>query len=415
MKSYRVLYRVEEMIYDPTLLRISRLKVTAFTRKRVGGMGFSDALRFMPDMGKTTLQTRLNAFYRQVKGANAISQSAFTQLRANFSHKPFEHMLRELVREEYSGKEPLPPWKGYLIFSVDGSYLQLPWEPELAEKFGVRGGGNRPSAGISVLFDVLNGWVLDAEIDRTDRNERHALGRHMDFLAAKLPEAAKRSILLADRGYPSYELLQKCEENGQRFVMRCSSHSIKATTEAPMGDSTATLENGQRLRIVKFVLNSGEVETLATNLFDLPESDFPALYAMRWGVETMYHELKRVIGVEKFSGKTVNSVRQDFWTSLLLLNVAATFQKEADQEVAKRHEGKPVKHIYHTRTTDLIITLRDRLIFARLCGHLSLAQWETDNIFGELSRAISPVRPHRHFPRVKRPFANARQNLKSVL
>jgi len=412
MENTKALARVQEIVNDPILLELSRLNEKAFTRKREGGMGFPDALCFMLDMGKTTLQTRLNRFYFQVKGAKAISQSAFTQLRANFDHTPFEVMVRELVHDEYSGQEELPLWKGYCVFSVDGSYLQLPWDSELAREFGVRGGGNRPSAGISVLFDVLNGWVLDAEIDRTDR---HALDRHIDFLAGELPNIAAQALLLVDRGYPSYDLLQKCEENGLQFVCRCPSQTFKAVMEAPMGDSTVTLDNGQTIRVVKFVLNSGEVEILATNLFDLPTADFPQLYAMRWGVETMYHELKQVVGVEKFSGKTANSIRQDFWASLLLLNLAAIFQKEADDAVAERQKDMQVKHLNRARTSDIIITLRDRLVFARLCGHKSLAQWEVANIMRELSRAISPVRPGRSYPRKPRFYAAARQNLKSVL
>jgi len=415
MKVKQIEICVQEMIHDPQLLVKSRLKAGAFTRKCEGGMGFSDALCFLLDMSHVTLQKRLDLFYRQVKGAKAISQAAFSQIRANFSHKPFEHMVRELVRKEYSGKEALPEWKGFLVLAVDGSYLQLPWNPELARVFGVRGGGNRPNAGISVLYDVLNGWVLDAEIDRTDRNERHALDRHIDFLAGELPNIAAQALLLLDRGYPSYDLLQKCEEKGLKFVMRCSTNSFKAAGEAPIGDSTVMLGNGQTFRIVKFMLKSGEVETLATNLLDLPEADFHALYAMRWGVETLYHKLKNVVGVEKFSGRTPNSIRQDFWASLLLLNVAAVFQKEADEAIAERRKDKQLKHSYRARSTDLMVTLRDRLIFARLCGHPDLARWEIDNILDEIARSLSSVRPDRHFPRVSRPFAKARQNLKSVL
>jgi len=416
MKSIRVLERVQETIENPALLEVSRLKPTAFTRCERGRMGFADALCFMLDMCKTTLQTRLNRFYRLAKEETPISQPAFTQLRANFSHKPFEVMVRDLVREEYSGEEALPTWRGYHLFATDGSYLQLPFTLTLAKEFGVRGGGDRPGAGISVLYDVLHGWVLDAEIDRTDRNERKSLERHIDFLVNELPHIVKHALLLLDRGYPSHDLVQKCTKAGLKFVVRCTNkQSFKAADMAPVGDSVVKLRDGQVVRVVKFLLDSGEIETLVTNVFDIPESEFPSLYSMRWGVETMYHELKRIIGVEKFSGKTPNSIRQDFWASMVLLNVAAVFQNEADEAIAQRHKGKPVKHVYRARTSDLIVTLRDRLIFASLCGHPKLTNWELANIMRELSRAVSPRRPGRHFPRRPRPLAAARFNLKSVL
>jgi hypothetical protein len=321
------------------------------------------------------------------------------------------------VYEEYSGRYALPLWNGYHIFAVDGSYLQLPKTPALAEEYGVRGdvASNRPSAGISVLYDVLHGWALDATITHTDMNERGECAKHIDFLNGEFPHIAERSILLLDRGYPSYDLLQKCEENGIKFVMRCASNSWKAATDAPMGDNMVQLRNGRTVRVVKFMLRSGEAETLFTNLSDLPEAAFSALYAMRWGVETMYHQLKCVVGVEQFSGKTPNAIRQDFWASMVLLNTAAIFQKEADEAVVERQKSKNIKHFYRARTSDLIVTLRDRLIFARLCGHPSLTDWELSNILRELSRAVSPVRPGRSFPRVRRSYASAKHNLKSVL
>jgi hypothetical protein len=415
MELQESLTGLHEAMYDPTLLDISRTKKGAFTRKREGGMGFPDALCFMLDMNKTALQSRLNRFYREVKGAKSITEQAFSKLRANFDHTPFEVMTRRLVFKEYSGAYELPTWRGYHLFAVDGSYLQLPWEPELAREFGVRGGGKRPSAGISVLFDLLHGWILDAEIDRTDRSERHALERHIEFLAGELPHIAAQALLLADRGYPSYDLLRKCEENGLKYVMRCPLQSLKGINEAPMGDSTVALESGQQLRVVKFLLKSGEVEILATNLFDLPESAFPALYAMRWGVETYYHKLKQIVGVEQFSGKTPNSVRQDFWASMVLLINTAIAQQEADREVAGRHKAKNNKHSYRAATTKIVVALRDRLVFATLCGYPDLAAIALEDILDELSRAVSPLRPGRSYPRKPRLYAAANLNLKSRL
>jgi hypothetical protein len=40
------------------------------------------------------------------------------------------------------------------------------------------------------------------------------------------------------------------------------------------------------VRVVKFELPGGEVETLITDLFELWEECFPKLYFMHWPVET---------------------------------------------------------------------------------------------------------------------------------
>jgi len=400
---------------DPDLLDISRFEETAFTRRREGGMGFPDALSFMLDMRKTTIQSRLNVFYRHVKGGDPISQPAFTKLRAQFDHTPFEVMLRDLVEAEYSGAYELPTWQGFHVLANDGSYLQLPNTPELAEEYGVRGGGNRPGAGISVLYDVLHGWALDPIITRTDMNERAQLKNHIGYLCGNLPNIAQKTLLLLDRGYPSQDIFEALEEAGLRFCARCQRGTWKDVDSAPLGSSMVTLKSGQILRIVKFVLNSGEIETLATNLFDLSEAEFPALYAMRWGIETMYHQLKRILCVEKFSGRTPNSIRQDFWASMVLLNDAAILQKEADEAVAERHKTKNNKHFYRARSSDLIVIMRDRFIFATLCQRPAFSKLEFDAVMRELARIVSPVRPNRHYPRKPKPFANANPYLKSTL
>jgi len=342
-------------------------------------------------------------------------------------------MTRRLVHKEYSmGADgrlayELPTWRGFHLLAVDGSYLQLPQEDAIIKEFGVRGGKDkngerRASAGISVLFDLLHGWPLDAEIEHTDHSERRALERHIDFLAGEFPGIAANSLLLLDRGYPSYDLLQKCEENGLKFVCRCPSHTFKAVMESPMGDNAVKINNDQVIRVVKFLLDSGKVETLVSNLFDLPEDDFPQLYAMRWGIETYYHQLKQLVGVEQFSGRTPNAVRQDFWASLVLLINTAIAQKEADEEVAQRHNSKNNKHFYRASTTKIVIALRlpqetlaARLVFAALCGHPELAALALEDILFDLARAVSPLRPGRSYPRNPRPFLKVRHNLKSHL
>ena len=71
---------------------------------------------------------------------------------------------------------------------------------------------------------------------------------------------------------------------GLHFAIRCNSYAFKAANDCPLGSSVLTLENGQTVRVVLFLLKTGEAETLLTNLFDLPEGEFPELYAMRWGM-----------------------------------------------------------------------------------------------------------------------------------
>jgi len=413
MMSLSLLEYIARVFVSKETLETARLSKKAFTRKR--SMPFTNALHFMLDMRTTTLQTRLNEFFKHNGGGGPISQQAFSKLRANFDHSPFESAVRGLVKEEYSGKHPLTTWNGYHVLGVDGAYLQLPRVEDLRLEYGVRGGGDCPMAGTSVLFDVLHDWAIDPVLTDAYMNERDQFESHMDFLCRELPEIAKKTILLIDRGYPSKDLFAKLQESCFKFVARCKSGFAKVVDEAPMGDSVVTLKNGVCVRIVKFELENGDIETLATNLLELPVDAIIELYALRWGIETMYFKLKQELCIEKFSGKTANSIRQDFWASMVLLNSVAVFQHEADEAVLKRQTDKSPKYVNRARTSDLIITLRDRFIFAALCGHPMLVKWEMDDIIKTLARVVSPVRPGRSFPRNFRPFYCFNHNLKSRL
>ena len=413
MLSLHLLETITNIFDSNETLETSRLREQSFTRNR--SMPFPNALYFMLDMRTTTLQTRLNAFFNHNGGGEPISQQAFSKLRTNFDHSPFEKTVRLLVKEEYSEKYPLMTWDGYHLLGVDGSYLQLPRVRELHQVFGTRGGKDCPMAGVSVLFDVLHGWAIDPILTNACMNERDQLTGHIEFLRRELPDVADKSILLLDRGYPSLQMFKKLQESGFKFVARCKAGFSKSADAAPLGDSIIVLHDSVSVRIIKFELENGTIETLATNLFDFPADTFAELYALRWGIETMYFKLKQELCVEKFSGKTANSIRQDFWASMVLLNSVAVFQLEADEAVYERQKDTFAKYEYRARTSDLIITLRDRFIFAALCGHPSLTKWEMEDIIKTLARVVSPVRPGRSFPRIFRPFNSVNHNLKSCL
>ena len=414
MTSFKLLEMLKRVIHADETLKASRVQENAFKRTRK--MPFSSALTFMLDMRKTTLQTRLNMFFSHNEKGEPMSQQAFSKLRANFDHTPFTAMLNAIVNEEYSGKQALPLWNGYHLLGIDGSYLQLPRTEELYREFGRHGHSEQcPSAGISMLFDVLHGWVLDPIITSGKMNERTECENHMRFLKNTMPHIAKNSVVVLDRGYPSEELFQTIEAKRLKFLARCKSNYCKKTQEAPMGSSIVGLNEGLKIRVFKFTLPSGEIETLLTNLFEIPDEELPKLYSLRWGVETAYFRFKRELCVEQFSGKTPNSIRQDFWASMVLLNSVAVFQREADETVNERQKSKNLKNQYHARTSDLIITLRDRFVFAVLCGHPKIADFELKRIIKTMARAVSPVRPDRAFPRVHKPFLVANVNLKSHL
>jgi hypothetical protein len=387
----------------------------SFTRHRK--MSFFQALCLLLDMNKTSMSNRLSKFFDFLGKGTAISQQGFTKLRAKFDHTPFVKLFYAMVMKEYSGKYKPALWKGKHILAIDGVRLRLPNTKDLLKKFGVFGSSESVSSGASVLYDVLHGWALDVSFTMAKMNERTECLKHIHFLTTNLKQVASNCIILLDRGYPSQKMFKELICSGVLFVVRCPSSTLKAVRNARLGDSTITIKGIYKLRVIKFKLHTGEIATLVTNVFDLCEDDFPELYAMRWGIETSFDTLKNKLCIEKVSGKTLNSIMQDFWASFVLMNTVAIFGNEANEIVKeKQSKAKKKKNIQKVAVSKLIVSLRDHCFFPMLCRPPIFLEFNMLYIIPEIARNTISVVPGRSFER-KLPKGRKRinHNLKSCL
>ena len=81
-------------------------------------------------------------------------------------------------------------------------------------------------------------------------------------------------------------------------------------------------------------------------------------------LKRLISELKREICVAKFSGKTPNAIRQDFWAGMVLLNAVAVYQNAANEEVSSRQQGKNPKYLNRARTLVKIYTILEPITSA---------------------------------------------------
>lgn len=132
-------------------------------------------------------------------------------------------------------------------------------------------------------------------------------------------------------------------------------------------------------------------------LFDLSYKQFMPLYFRRWPVETKYNMLKNKLELCNFTGCSPNAIRQDFWASIHLANIAAVAKAEADQIIQASRANAENKFTYQTNMTQLIGTLKDRFIRACLLQNGRRRRHAIQNIVDEISCAVSPLRPNRSF------------------
>jgi hypothetical protein len=142
-------------------------------------------------------------------------------------------------------------------------------------------------------------------------------------------------------------------EAGIGFVMRVREKFDLGIDVLGLGDHRVILEKGGRgpvaVRVIKFRLSGGERETLISSLADTKrykKGSFKALYFKRWPIETKYDEVKKKLEVENFSGILVDNIRQDFYASMTLTNIAAGLYEEAQEGVEEERRGKGNKWKY---------------------------------------------------------------------
>lgn len=136
--------------------------------------------------------------------------------------------------------------KDYRIFVIDGSELRLNKTKENKDIFlpGDRSPENKINAEISLLYDVISHYVIDAQIGSIGVSEREYSKKNLSYFSGICDE---NDIVIFDMGYPSKNMIAAISDMSCKYLMR-----LQGSTFSVM--------------VVRVILNMGEVETLITNL-----------------------------------------------------------------------------------------------------------------------------------------------------
>jgi hypothetical protein len=383
-------------------------------------MGFKKLIYFMLSMIRESSQNALDRFFKMNGEDIYMTQQAFSLARQKIKWEAFRELFDYGVKVHYINyADEIQLWNGYRVSAIDGSKLSLPNDEPLREYFGTSGAGNKsPTAQGSLLYDVLNNFVLDARMEPMSTDERTLAWMHINHLHALESFEEWKELLLFDRGYPSFELIKGLFERKIHFIMRVREKFSIAIDALKRGDYIVELnQNGHliKVRVIKFRLSSGEIETLITNLMDkkISVNTFKKLYFKRWPIETKYNEIKNKLEIENFSGRLVDNIRQDFFVTMLLTNLAADFFTEAQEEVEKEQKGKENKYKYKVNVNHEIGVLKDRLILAMLEDDDRKRGEKFQEIVDLLQKRLIPIRPNRSNPRAIPRKAKFHHNHKS--
>lgn len=373
---------------------------------RESKMGFKETVLFMMNMVKKSLQLELNSFFESVLRKDfTISKQAYSKARQNLKPELFLDLSDSVIKGFYEECDDYKLWNGYRLSAIDSTVLEIPNTELLQQEFGYSKNQNEEVARARALciYDVQNRLIIKSIIGRVDVSEI-VMAKHL--INQMLTDGIKKELILFDRGFPSIELVSLLIDNGIDFVMRTKRNFSKAVVNATKEDQIIKMKYNKKfyeVRVLRFLLRSGEEEILITSLLDkkINTKEFKSLYFKRWGIETKYNDLKNKLQIENFTGTTKISIEQDFYASIYLSNMIELARIQNEEMIQDRHKDKVLKYEYKANLNMLIGTLKDKFIIMLLEKSRRKRNKMFKEIMDQVARNSIPIRPERQNPRKK--------------
>jgi hypothetical protein len=359
-----------------------RVKATDFTRVRV--LTWPTVVIVMLRGQKISLQNAVNKFFRAVGEVwRVVTASAYRQARQKVQPEIFVHLNAVACEEyytRYGADKEVALWHGQRVLGVDGSYLNLPDTEETRREFSVQTnqhpGGEQVQALASVLYDLRNDLGLSVALGPKQAEKNLLFATHLAATQAG-------DVLVCDRAYADYGVMATIVARQCHFVIRFPRQSFTAVNAfwaAPDQEREVTLEvtskarayvaehhlpTTLRVRLIKVVLASGEVEVLGTDLLDAqtyPAAEFKAVYGWRWNHETYHDRIKNIFEVERFSGQSVQAIKQDFYGVIFLATLESILSKPAQAVLTAQGEARECRYAPQVNRTVSYVTVLEHIV-----------------------------------------------------
>lgn len=395
-------------------------KTTDFTRNRK--IGPRELIIY--NLNKKGLSSKMEEYqFFKITGYESISTPGMLKQREKLNPKIFEYLNDGLLNVYYQEcRKETKLYKGYLLTAIDGSEFEMPNTKVSKSSFGCSSSGKNKKestarAKVSIVLDILNKFVLDAQIAKHRTSEIKLSKIHQEKLMPKLK--GYKIIYIKDRGYVSLEDMYYNIKNDIKFIQRIDSKGFKKEiNKMQSNDETINLENQYdriryykkicpelyqyymngniiKLRAVKIQLGD-IIEVLLTNL-NFSYEEIKKLYNLRWSVESTYHQLKENIKIETISSGKEVIVKQEILSQILVYNIAQGHINDALEEIDQnkyKHEMK----INHNMAIGL---LKEYFIYIIMEEDISKRLIMMDEFEQLILKYLIPIRKGRKYERNK--------------
>lgn len=263
--------------------------------------------------------------------------SAFAYARQRLGVTPLRELFRELGRPIAAPGTPGAFYRSWRLMGIDGTVFDMP-DTEVNERIFGRGGNQRsptafPQLRVLALCELGTHAICDFAL-RPIRHSEQAMVPHL------MRSLQPGMLLLWDRGFFSYELIEAVRRRGCRLLARVKASQLvfERLQELPDGSYLSAVypsyadrthqRNGRTVRIIEYTHNDpkrpgcGQKNRLLTDLLDpadLPAHRAAVLYHERWEEELAFDEIKTHLNGREvlLRSKTPRGVVQELYGLML--------------------------------------------------------------------------------------------------
>ena len=362
--GYKGLSKIRSKIQSNELKEKWRKSITDFTRKRK--MDFEKLIHYILNKKGLSTNMEINNFFNKINEDTDMSAQALLDQRLKLKAEVFVELNEDYLKGFYSEyrETDVKNYKGYILKAIDGTDFEIPNTEKSKDAFGrvkAKEGESIPRTSVSMCYDVLNGYIIDVIPEKYRANEIYMAKKHM----RKDQQITENydSLYIMDRNYVSFDFLAFLQKRDIKFLSRLNlGYYTKEIENMKTKDEIVEIahtkermkrkyfedeetreyakKNKIEVRILKYVLKTGEEEYLITNLKEFSYEELFEIYGKRWNIETLYSSLKNKLQIEKFTSSKEEIIKQDIYASTLVYNMVQTMKNEAKEDI----EQKKYKH-----------------------------------------------------------------------
>ncbi len=392
-----------------------------------GNIDFASLITYMMfGFGGQSAETSSVSFFPHLMPGSVSIRKARWQIRAEGMEFFFTEFSRNLRNSKKVGPLLDDSLWDYILLAVDGTSINVPHNPKDPDTLcrGAHGSEYNQIHALcvyGVLSGIYHGVIATGKKKADEREALLTFINNNEHLSCKV-DGKKRYLIVADRGFESWEILARLHMLGVRFVIRIKdSHSngilsnydldrfedqfeqyirIAFRAKGRKGNAVdnakpvSFLSDGMEryemvLRVVQVRLKSDKLEALITNIptWELSALQLVYIYNKRWEVETSFRTLKHQFNLKYFHARSPRLVRQELWAKMVMFNFCSLLMTHTAVPEAKWSKGR--KYDYEIKRSWGIA----------LCMQFIKGTIDAGTLGRKLVMNLQPIRPDRNYTR----------------